>query len=65
MRGGLLEWVRMEDDSFGAFGMPRSKFQVVIINPERDTPVRPVYETRRYGYFGFRLTRALSDSRPD
>ena len=65
MRGGLLEWVRVEHGSFGAFGMPRNEFQVVIVNPGHDAPVRPVYESRRYGYFGFRLKRALPDSRSD
>ena len=61
MRGGLLEWVRERQGTFGGFGVPRNEFQVVIVNPERDSPVRPVYADRRYRYFGFRLARPLPE----
>jgi hypothetical protein len=55
---GLLEWVRTGPQSFGGLGRPRVEFQKMILNPQRDAPVRPVREGR-HKYFGFRLVRPL------
>lgn len=60
MRGGVLEWVRAGQGAFGGYGSPRPEFQSLILNPDRDPPVRPVNDSRRYRYFGLRLTRPLS-----
>jgi hypothetical protein len=56
--GGLLEWVRQGPQAFGGLGRPRAEFQKLILNPQRDAPVRPVREGR-YRYFGFRLVRPV------
>jgi hypothetical protein len=56
LEGGLLEWVRQGLQTFGGLGRPRSEFQKLILNPQRDAPVRPVREGR-FRYFGFRLVR--------
>lgn len=58
LEGGLLEWVRLGLQTFGGLGRPRSEFQKLILNPQRDAPVRPVREGR-YRYFGFRLARRV------
>lgn len=58
LEGGLLEWVRQGPQSFGGLGRPRPEFQKLILNPQRDAPVRPVREGR-YRYFGFRLVRPV------
>jgi hypothetical protein len=52
-RGGVLEWVRHRD-GFGGLGAPRPEFQAVIVNPQRDDPVRPVREGR-FRFFGARM----------
>ncbi len=57
LEGGLLEWVRQGPQAFGGLGRPRAEFQKLILNPQRDAPVRPVREGR-YRYFGFRLVRS-------
>lgn len=59
MRGGLLEWVKAGPTTFGAFGVPRPEFQALIVNPQRDPPVRPIDAAKRYRYFGFRLVRSM------
>jgi len=58
LEGGLLEWVRTGPQSFGGLGRPRPEFQKMIMNPQRDAPVRPVREGR-YKYFGFRFVRPM------
>jgi hypothetical protein len=58
LEGGLLEWVRTGPQTLGGLGRPQSDFQKMILNPQRDAPVRPVREGR-YKYFGFRLVRPM------
>jgi hypothetical protein len=59
-RGGLLEWVRTGPAQYGALGVPRPEFQAMIVNPQRDSPVRPVDPSKRYRFFGFRLFKPLA-----
>ena len=54
LHGGLLEWVKIGPKSFGGLGRPRHGFRSILINPQRDEPVRPIQQ-RRLAYFGFRL----------
>ena len=56
---GVLEWVRSGHSTHGGLGRPRREFQQIIINPQRDAPVRPIREGRQR-HFGIRLTRPLS-----
>jgi hypothetical protein len=55
---GLLEWVRTGPQTFGGLGRPRPELQKLILNPQRDAPVRPIREGR-YRYFGFRMVRPM------
>ena len=56
--GGLLEWVRTAPKQFGGLGRPRQEFQRILINPQRDEPVKPL-RSGRLRYFGCRLVRPL------
>jgi hypothetical protein len=56
--GGLLEWVRISPRRFGGLGRPRQEFQRILINPQRDDPVKPI-RAERLRSFGFRLVRPL------
>lgn len=58
LQGGLLEWVRMGPRNFGGLGRPRPEFRGILINPQRDDPVKPIQQ-RRLAYFGARLVRSL------
>jgi hypothetical protein len=55
---GLLEWVRISPRQCGGLGRPRQEFQRILINPQRDDPVKPIQQ-QRLRYFGFRLVRPL------
>jgi hypothetical protein len=56
--GGMLEWVRISPQVFGGLGRPRAEFQKMLLNPQRDNPVRPI-RMGRFRYFGFRLVKPL------
>jgi hypothetical protein len=58
LHGGLLEWVRIGPRQFGGLGRPRQEFQRILINPQRDEPVKPIHQ-QRLRYFGFRLVRPM------
>lgn len=59
LKDGLLEWVRTGPKAYGGLGRPRSSFSQLILNPQRDAPVRPI-RSGRHRQFGIRLTRPLS-----
>ncbi len=58
LEGGLLEWIKQGPQSFGGFGRPRPEIQRLILNPQRDAPVRPIRHGRHRN-FGFRLVRSI------
>jgi hypothetical protein len=58
LEGGLLEWVVTGSRAYGGLGRPRQEFQKMLLNPQRDNPVRPI-RMGRFRYFGFRLVKPL------
>lgn len=55
MRGGLVEWVRQDEDLVG-LGVPRPEFHPNLWDPLTNI-IKPIRLDERVPYFGFRLVR--------
>ena len=57
-RERVLTVIRLAQRTVSGLGRPRQEFQRILINPQRDEPVKPI-RAERLRYFGFRLVRPL------